>query len=72
MRIYSVLLVLIGLDFSRSAVIAVFFDSRVEGIPHDPSALSASSFMLVLSLYCSRNFVWAQQLEEKLPRFSFP
>ena len=51
----------------------LFLDSRVEGIPRMILlTLSASSFMLVLSLYCSRNFVWAQQLEEEFAKILVP
>jgi len=75
MRIYGVLLVLalVWIFFQGRLSWQLFFDSRVESIPRMILlTLAASSFMLVLSLYCSRNFVWAQQLEEEFAKILVP
>ena len=75
MRIYSVLLVLalVWIFFQGRLSWQLFFDSRVESIPRMILlTLAASSFMLALSLYCSRNFVWAQQLEEEFAKILVP
>ena len=74
-RIYSVLLTLalIWIFFRGRLSWDLFFDTRVEAIPRlILLTVAASSFMVVLSLYCSRNFVWAQQLEEEFAKLLVP
>lgn len=74
-RIYCVLLVLalVWIFFQGRLSWELFFDTRVEAIPRVILlTLGASSSMVALSLYCSRNFVWAQQLEEEFAKFLVP
>jgi len=74
-RIYSVLLALglVWIFFQGRLSWDLFFDTRVESIPRMILlTLAASSFMMVLSLYCSRNFAWAQELEEEFAKILVP
>ena len=52
---------------------ALFLDTRVEAVPRVVLlTLGCSLAMVTLSLYCSRNFAWAQQLEEEFAKFLVP
>jgi membrane protease YdiL (CAAX protease family) len=66
-------LALVWIYFQGRLAPELFFDSRVEILPRlILLTLGASSFMVALSLYCSRNLVWAQQLEAEFAKFLVP
>ncbi|MCI0625026.1 MAG: CPBP family intramembrane metalloprotease [Acidobacteria bacterium] len=74
-KIYSVLftLALVWIFFQKRLSWAPLFDVSVEAIPRLMlGALGAAAFLVALSLYCSRNFLWAQQLEEEFSKILVP
>jgi len=74
-RIYCILfaLALIWIFFQGRLSSGLFLDTRVESIPRVILlTLGTSAAMVALSLYCSRNFVWAQQLEDEFAKFLVP
>lgn len=51
----------------------LLFDARVAGFPRVVlMALAAALFLIALSLYCNRNFLWAQQLEGEFSKLLVP
>ena len=75
LRIYCVLLVLalVWIFFLGRLSWNLFVDVRVENLPRMILlTLGTSSSMVALSLYCSRNFLWAQQLEEEFAKILVP
>ena len=74
-RIYCMLLGLaLGWIFFRGRLSwGLFVDIRVENLPRlILLTLGTSSCMVALSLYCSRNFAWAEQLEAEFVKFLVP
>lgn len=74
-RIYCVilLLALVWIFFRGQLSWELFVDIRVENLPRVILLTLGTSFsMMALSLYCSRSFVWAQQLEEEFAKFLVP
>ena len=75
LRIYCVLLVLalVWIFFLGRLSWNLFVDVRVENLPRVILlTLGTSSSMVALSLYCGRNFLWAQQLEEEFAKILVP
>ena len=75
LRIYCVLLALalVWIFFLDRLSWNLFVDVRVENLPRVILlTLGTSSFMVALSLYCNRNFLWAQQLEEEFAKILVP
>ena len=64
----------LGWIFSRGQLSwGLFANIRVESFPRIIFlTLGASSCMVALSLYCSRNFAWAQQLEAEFVKLLVP
>jgi len=51
----------------------LFFATHLDAIPRTVLlTLGASLFTIALSLYCSRNFAWAQQLEQEFAKLLVP
>jgi membrane protease YdiL (CAAX protease family) len=74
-RIYGVLLglALVWIFFQGHLSRELFFDARVETVPRMMLlALGTASSLVALSLYCSRNFAWAQQLEAEFAKLLVP
>lgn len=74
-KIYGVLFVLalVWIYFQGRLSPELFFDPRVEALPRlILLTLGASSSMVALSVYCSRNFAWAQELEAEFAKFLVP
>lgn len=75
LRIYGVLLVvaLVWIFFRGQLSWSLFADIRAENLPRMVLlTLGTSSAMVALSLYCGRNFTWAQQLEEEFVKILVP
>src|SRR5262245_7905577 len=75
LKIYCVLLVLglVWIFFQGRLSWALFVDLGVENLPRAILlTLGTSSSMVALSLFCSRNFLWAQQLEEEFAKILVP
>jgi hypothetical protein len=74
-RIYGVLLglALVWIFFQGHLSRELFFDARVETVPRMMLlTLGTALFLVALSLYCSRNFVWAQHLEAEFAKLLVP
>jgi membrane protease YdiL (CAAX protease family) len=74
-KIYCVLFVLalVWIFFRGRLSGELFVDIRLEHLPRTILlTLGTSSAMVALSLYCSRNFIWARQLEEEFAKFLVP
>jgi membrane protease YdiL (CAAX protease family) len=74
-RIYAVLLAiaLLWMLVQKRLSWQLFLGSQVDDYPRLAlMTLGASGFLITLSLYCSRNFQWAQQLEEQFCRVLVP
>ena len=66
-------LALLWIFFQGRLSWSLFVDSRVATLPRVALlTLGTSLAMMALSLYCSWNFVWAQQLEEEFAKFLVP
>jgi len=75
LKIYCMLLVLalVWIFFQGRLSWDLFVNVRIESLPRVILlTLGTSSCMVALSLYCGRNFVWAQQLEEEFAKFLVP
>ncbi len=75
LKIYCVLLVLglVWIFFRGRLSWGLFVDVRAENLPRAILlTLGTSSSMVALSLFCSRNFLWAQQLEEEFAKILVP
>jgi membrane protease YdiL (CAAX protease family) len=74
-RIYAVLLAIafLWMLIQKRLSWQLFLGSQVDDYPRLAlMTLGASGFLITLSLYCSRNFQWAQQLEEQFCRVLVP
>ena len=75
LRIYCVILVLalVWIFFRGQLSWELFVNIQDENLPRVILLTLGTSFsMVALSLFCSRSFVWAQQLEEEFVKFLVP